>query len=226
MGASTWSGVFMIVLCVLLVVLAMILAILLAAPRTIVGGAKKDIGAKKKSKKSSDVELYHMTAAGEDYILKILRDGYLRSGRLLRPESSDQFTTPWVHMMISAPSFPVAPPTKNTAILILDPDLLRGSPYYFNLGWVGEITKETITGDGTADTDEVRRELSRLHRNAQKYEPNSVFSHEIFVKHRVPLHRFLKRIIVPEGASDYSRLVEFVTREYPGVKVEKRARML
>lgn len=149
-------------------------------------------------------------------ILKILKDGYLLAGKYSN-ETGVYHDTPLEYIYFSL--LGSLPPFHPGVTFILDTKLLNRRSFRYALSWLGdEIDKTTKINPRYQNIGKILDFINQHIENINLIDPKMTqFSHEILLKKKVNLHKYLVAICCRDSLSNES--IEYIHKYYPSVKI-------
>lgn len=101
---------------------------------------------------------------------------------------------------------------------ILDSKILLKRSFRYALKWVGNDLEKSIKVNYRIDNvNKVLDEINKHIINIDINDPRKMTSHEIMIKKKISLHRYLVAICCKNRLSDES--IEYINKNYPNVKI-------
>ena len=102
--------------------------------------------------------------------------------------------------------------------MVIRPEALIGKTVYFNPGWRSHLDAVSVK----IRTDTVARIVEELATNVKSAEGKElikIMDHEVLVKEKIPLRKYLTQIRL-YGGQKYRKIEKFVRKNYPRVGIQ------
>ncbi|XWV26677.1 hypothetical protein QJ857_gp0383 [Tupanvirus soda lake] len=152
-----------------------------------------------------------------DKILKILRDGYLRPSK--ETKESGIFPAGSLDHIY----FSLFGSVKDIYALagitfILDSKILYERPFRYALTWAGNVLEKSIpVNPEYDDVSEVLNKIDKHIINMVQNEPDEIGTHEILLKDKINLHKYMVAICCYNRLS--ADVIDYVNHNYPNVEI-------
>jgi len=150
-----------------------------------------------------------------DKILKILSDGYLYSSTYSEQQGISGVPLQYVYFTLLGDNISF----HGGVNFIISTDILFERSFRYALSWIGShINETTKVNYKFNDVNKVLDKINLYIDNIKKMDPDhSIMSHEILLKKKINLHRYLVAICCRKKLS--SDIIIFIKNHYPNVKI-------
>ncbi|AVL94410.1 hypothetical protein ma892 [Moumouvirus australiensis] len=159
--------------------------------------------------------VHSIVPPSSDKVLKILRDGYLYASSYSGFQGISGIPLDYVYFTLLGDSEAAMGGFK----LILDSKILYKRSFRYALSWVGSSIESTIKvnprkDDVNAVLDEINDYIIKTKQDETCLLPGL---HEIIIKKKVDLHKYLRAICYRDKLSE--QVINFIQDNYPGVMI-------
>ena len=162
--------------------------------------------------------LGHQTDPSITNMYKILKNGYLKSGKETGVVRMWGWNKPSKYVYLTIVKLENKP-----YHFALDSELVLQNVAYLNQGWSGEPTKNSIKIIGNKlNKTKLNNILNKYSKAARK--TGSPHSHEILVERQISLQKYLRKIQlfahgIKKAEKTYRKLVDLMKKKYPKVEI-------
>jgi hypothetical protein len=169
--------------------------------------------------------LGHQTDTSISNLYKILKSGYLKSGkevgkRRLIGNDLNEPLSEYIFLTLLIPGYLQVLPHFE-----LNTNLLLDNVSYLSTGWNAKPTKVSVKINGSVINN---KQLTKILNTYLKYMKDYYYNHEILVENKIDLKKYLKTIRIDNCMKKYktcTKILNLLKKEYPDVKIVSVSQM-